>query len=181
MRLFIASKLPEPAALAAGALLAAARPLFDDAVKWTRPENLHLTYLFLGETPEAEVPRLTELLRNAAAGAPRVRAELGGLGTFPPSGRPRVLWLGLREEKPGLLAAFARRLAAELAPGAGFTPHITLGRPRALLPPAALEELARAAALRLQVELGAAGLYESRLTPAGPDYVELCSAPFGNP
>lgn len=180
MRLFLATKLPLAAERAAGALLAAAGPLFGPSVKWTRPENLHLTYAFLGETADSRLPALRALLGGTASAFPRVRAELGGLGAFPSLERPRVLWLGLKEENQGALAEIAGRLREGL-PGAGreeFVPHVTLGRVKAPPPPAALAALAKAAGLGLPVELAALALYESRTGPAGPEYRELFSAPL---
>ncbi len=65
MRLFIA--IPMPAALrdymerVQSALCAVDE---QRSVKWTRPEQFHVTLKFLGETPQSQVPPLTDALRG---------------------------------------------------------------------------------------------------------------------
>ena len=43
-------------------------------IRWTRPENLHLTVEFFGETAEDEIPRLEAALAKAAGETPEARA-----------------------------------------------------------------------------------------------------------
>lgn len=64
----------------------------DDALRWTRTENLHLTLAFLGEMPEERVPALTEALTGAAARVAPFALRLAGVGGFPGLSRPRVVW-----------------------------------------------------------------------------------------
>src|SRR5262249_15740833 len=104
---------------------------------------------------------------------------LGGLGTFPLHGRPRVLWLGAREGEAALANVhleIGRRLEAlglaiETRP---FTAHVTLAR---------FKEPA-AAAIRTTVQRGEASrigsgrvrqvtLYHSRLGPGGATHSAL--------
>jgi 2'-5' RNA ligase len=47
--------------------------------------------------------------------------ELGRCGVFPPSGRPRTLWIGLRDGSPGLTSIYDA-LDDRLRPF-GFTPE----------------------------------------------------------
>ena len=70
LRLFVALDLPAPARAALAAFRAAAadpavwRPLPDEA--------LHLTLAFLGHRPEADVPKVVDVLRRAPMHAPRL-------------------------------------------------------------------------------------------------------------
>lgn len=102
-----------------------------ERVRWTRPENWHLTVEFFGETPEAEIPRLEAALAKAAGQAPPFGMEIGGLGTFGSPRHPRVVWLGI--ESAGLRALHAAVEAALREAGwqpeaREFAPHLTLGR-----------------------------------------------------
>ena len=102
-----------------------------EAIRWTRPENLHLTVEFFGATEPARMPELEAALAAAAARAAPFELRWGGWDTFGPPRQPRVLWLGT--EAPGL-AVLHEAVAAELR-AAGrtpearpFAPHLTLGR-----------------------------------------------------
>lgn len=101
------------------------------SVRWTPPENIHLTLRFIGETDEAKAGRYAESLA-------RVRVEpfilpVGGAGVFPTRGPAKVLWAGvgnghtrlyqLRKQVDEALLAVDAGLAMP-----GFHPHFTLGR-----------------------------------------------------
>jgi 2'-5' RNA ligase len=101
-------------------------------VRWTRPEGIHLTLRFLGSTTLAQIERLKPMLAAAAGECPPADVGLAGLGTFPPRGAPRVLWLGLSMPDSFLaLQAACERAAAALGfprEERPFRPHLTLGR-----------------------------------------------------
>lgn len=102
-----------------------------ERIRWTRPENLHLTVEFFGETAEEEIPRLAAALAKAAGKAPAFELEIGGLGTFGSPRRPRVVWLGI--ESAGLVRLHECVQAALREIGwkpdaREFAPHLTLGR-----------------------------------------------------
>ena len=117
-----------------------------------RPEGIHLTLRFLGDTSPTQVETLRPRLAAAAALCPPAEARVAGLGTFPERGSPRVLWLGL-EVPPPLLDL--QRACERAARAAGFEreerpfrAHLTLGRwreraARPDLPPADLGRHAR--------------------------------------
>src|SRR6058998_4199564 len=64
-------------------------------IGWAQPEGIHLTLKFLGDIQEAQVDALREVLSKAAASARPFTLEARGLGAFPNSRAPRVIWLGL--------------------------------------------------------------------------------------
>jgi 2'-5' RNA ligase len=95
---------------------------------------MHLTLRFLGEVDAARLPDLGPGWRRAASRGAPAEIEAGGLCTFPPHGRPRVLWIGLLDRSGGNLAATAQALE-QAARAAGFpaqdrpfAPHLTLAR-----------------------------------------------------
>jgi 2'-5' RNA ligase len=106
---------------------------FNWKVRWTPPEQLHLTLHFLGETPE----NLIEDLHHEMAALCHARwpfdLSAGGLGAFPSFENPRVLWAGLHDHGEKLKELF--EASYRLLKGyrifelrKEFTPHLTLGR-----------------------------------------------------
>ena len=142
MRLFVAISPPAEALTALDTELGPTRRVAPHGLRWTRPEQWHLTLAFLGEVPDADVPVLTESLAAVMSDAP-MTLRLAGGGCF----GTRVLWVGLAGDVHAL-----RTLAADIATvarGAGlaledqsFRPHLTLaraGKEKADLRPAAAE------------------------------------------
>jgi 2'-5' RNA ligase len=132
MRLFLAVSLdPSVRAALAGAVeeLRAARA----PIRWVKPENLHLTLKFLGETSGEKVPSLTVAMEEVARNVWPFDLSVLGAGVFPATSRPRVVWADVREPTGTLLRLFE---LIEEATGSigwkrerrGFSPHITLGR-----------------------------------------------------
>lgn len=116
-------------------------------VRWTRPEQWHLTLAFCADVPERALDGFVEGLAAAAARRRRFTLQVAGGGAFPHPVAAKVLWAGLAQTEgegaaaAGLaeLDALARgcRTAAAHAgappDGARFHPHLTLarlGRPR---------------------------------------------------
>ena len=97
MRLFAAVDLSDDARAAIAAeqqriatdLGAAARSL-----RFVRAGQMHLTLAFIGEIAEDRAASIVDVMGNDVARAP-FQLVLGGVGTFPPGGAPRVLWLGV--------------------------------------------------------------------------------------
>lgn len=124
-RLFVAIEVPD-----------AVRQLLADqqkglsGVRWTSPENLHLTVRFIGEAASAQASAIKTGLRSVCA--ERFSLLVAGLGFF--DKRPQaVVWAGV--EKSAGLAELRRQVNEALenyaglkAPDGGFSPHITLGR-----------------------------------------------------
>ena len=103
-------------------------------VRWVRPEQVHLTLKFLGNVAGDDLPRLGEALASACAGLNAFELGLAGLGCFPNTGNPRVVWIGITGAVTQL-DALQRRVEQALR-GFGdhaeearaFHPHLTLGR-----------------------------------------------------
>lgn len=151
-RLFIALPLDEPARLAVEGIVETVRAGEPDGrgVRWVRLEGLHLTLRFLGPTPEDRVPSLVSAIGAAAATATPFRIRIAGSGSFPPTGRPRTLWLGI-EAGAEAVARLAAALDAALAAagweptGRPFRAHLTLARADGVSAgPATVRALARA-------------------------------------
>jgi len=184
MRLFVAVDLDAAVRASIGTLIEQLRHAVDRVgkarVTWAAADRVHLTLHFLGETPEPLVPSLVAAVSQPLEIASFTLA-LGGLGTFPPRGRPRVLWLGVREGAVALdkvHVELGRRLAALgiAVDSRPFAAHVTLARFRE---PAPIST--RAAIERVDAgDLGACRvrevtLYHSRLGRAGATYTPLAA------
>jgi 2'-5' RNA ligase len=183
VRLFFALEMPAEVRQALAGVVERLRPRAP-AVRWVRPEGIHLTLRFLGEVEEPRLGAIVAAARSLPAGG-ALRLRTGGLGAFPARGRPRVVWLGL-EESGAALRALKEGLEAALerigfAPeGRDWSPHLTLGRikpggdPRAAL-------AATAAPAALEFELREFVLMESRLEPSGARYERRAAFPLEAP
>ena len=145
------------------------------AVRLVRPASLHVTLVFLGHHPEAEVDAIGEAAFSRVAPLPAPLLTPTGLKAVPPR-RPRLWALDLADE--GSLAAAVHAAVAEPLVAGGwyepekrpFWPHITVARVRA-----------RERAPRIDAEPPGGGgfragevvLYRSRLSRAGADYDAL--------
>ncbi len=102
-------------------------------VRWVRPEGIHLTLKFLGDTSTEKIAQIKAALLLTARGKPTFTFTVGDLGCFPNPRSPRVVWVGTQEPS-GRLATLQDAVEATVAPfgyppeGRGFTPHLTLGR-----------------------------------------------------
>ncbi len=137
------------------------------------PDQLHLTLKFIGEVESSLLLDILDALGRI--NTPRFALQLKGVGTFPPRGTPRVLWVGTKtmENKDNLFdlrkqiekTLFAAGIAKEKKK---FSPHITLARlnnsPIKLLH----NFLAGNALLESPwFEVNCFTLYSSQLTPKG--------------
>ncbi len=147
-------------------------------LRLVRPEGTHLTLRFLGATSKAQVETLGPRLAGFASVCPPFEARVGGLGTFPERGSPRVLWLGF-ELPPAVLEL--QRACERAARDAGFEreprpfqAHMTLGRwreraPRPELPPVDLST----------TRIDALVLFQSELRQEGARYTPLARFALG--
>ncbi len=186
-RLFVAIELPEGLRHDLDRRLRPLRQAWP-GTRWVQPEALHVTLLFLGETPLERRGDLDDAIGQACRGHGACVCRLGGVGVFPDARRPAVLWVGLDDGGAlGRLADDLRRGAAR-AGFAGddrpFTPHLTLGRVRRPGRPAAaaLEALQRPSYADLgTLPIEQVSLVASTLTPTGPRYTALRRWPLGEP
>ena len=131
MRLFVA--IFPPAHLAEALVGSAKETLDNERLRFTPPENVHLTLKFIGDVPEVKLDGITEALVVAAEGHPPFEIEIAGLGAFPNPRRTKVLWAGVGSgsERLKALASDVERCLASLGferESRPFIPHFTLGR-----------------------------------------------------
>lgn len=155
-------------------------------VKWTKPENVHLTLRFLGEVPKEEIRKIGEAAFIVAKNSEGLRLQAEGGGIFPERGFPRVIWMGLQGEID-LLLSIRRKIDAALneigfpKEKRPFRGHLTIGR---------VKGRADAGLLRRELQLieniqsetftaRRIALFKSDLKPGGAVYTPLVSAELG--
>lgn len=187
MRLFTAIELSDEARgaiAAAQKTVAAALSDSPRSLRLVRTEHLHLTLVFIGEVPNDRGAAMAEAMSADIPQAP-FAIEFGGVGVFPPSGPPRICWLGVldgAEEVVRLHAHVAERLRGLGVPveGKPYRPHLTLGRWRDRVR-SVKSRIEPSAAPIARVLVSAVTLFESRLSSAGPSYTRLASARLSCP
>lgn len=183
MRLFVALPLPTDVAVEAASVLPDLPGL-----RRVRPEHLHITLAFLGAVPDERLDDVIAASREAAARQSPFTVTLEGVGRFPESGVPRVVWMGIVQgatESSNLAAALRRALSERGIPfdAKPFRAHVTLARltqdadratARAI---AATTERLRMPKLRFGVD--ALIPFESVLSPKGPRYTPRAAVLLG--
>src|ERR1700694_6215427 len=98
MRIFIALDIDEAIRDGIARFLDGVRGFAPDA-RWVRPESLHVTLKFIGETAPQNVDQIKEKLKAVEANA--IEMNIRGSGFFPGAKSPRIFWLGI-EAGPAL-------------------------------------------------------------------------------
>ena len=159
----------------------------DKRLRWVKPENIHFTLRFLGDTEE----RLLEPLRAGMEAAARplrpFKITVGSGGCFGPRNFPQVLWFTVQE---GLAELQALALAVESAVvGLGFPKeekewraHLTLARnPRRVRFEGWESQLEAIGISGMSVEVREVTLFSSKLRSQGPEYSVVWQAPLAGP
>jgi len=153
--------------------------LNSNLISWTKFGNWHITLYFLGDTAISQIALLQQLIDVSFDETRAFGTELNGVGVFPDTGKPKVLWIGLKELQSMLPA---HEKLGELLRQNGFAfdnkplkPHLTLGRMKLLKDRQAFEKLLKDYwKFRFDnVSIDRIVLYESILTQQGPVYKPL--------
>ncbi|HZE69758.1 MAG TPA: RNA 2',3'-cyclic phosphodiesterase [Pyrinomonadaceae bacterium] len=176
-RVFCAIEMPDAVrTLVARHIQQLQSQLPDVAASWSRQEKIHLTLKFLGSIPGdrvEDISQAADLTIKAFAPFPIV---LGGSGTFPKNGPPRVLWIGINDST-GRLQELHQQLEDECSrlgfepEERPFNPHLTIARLRM---PRGPRELARAhldlGFPSVEVLIRELSVYRSELGSGGSKY-----------
>lgn len=189
IRAFIAIELPSAILGAVDQIEARLKPQVPpDTVRWVKADSIHLTLKFLGQVPSDQMDLITSALRTTVASHAPFALEVSGAGCFPNAHRPRVVWVGIKDDGHRL-HALQRAVENAIAPLGyptevrDFTPHLTLGRlARDVrhIDQKKIGEVVEAAAVGLlgRWEVKQVALIRSDLKPNGAEYTILARAPL---
>jgi len=144
-----------------------------------KPENIHITLKFFGETEERRIPEISSVLREVAGRHQPFTTELVNVGIFGSSYSPKVIWFGTDKSEP------LKKLGVDILQSVekigweydrqNFVPHLTIGRikfiPDKHLFQSVIDEHKKTRMQEVQVE--SFYLYESILLREGPVYKVL--------
>jgi 2'-5' RNA ligase len=158
------------------------------AVRWVRPEGIHLTLRFLGDVPATRIDSIARAVEIACRGSDRFTVELIGVGCFPNLRRPRVVWVGVHEPT-GTLTRLHKAVENQLAgigfkpEGRPFRPHLTLGRVQRRVRQSDRERLGQLIAgskvgLVGRMQATTVNVMRSDLRPSGAVYTALAQVPL---
>ncbi|SEH17109.1 2'-5' RNA ligase [Natronorubrum sediminis] len=181
MRLFVSVDLPDDLA----ASIETVQDELRDAsgLRFTDPEQTHVTLKFLGDVGEGQLDDLRRELAAAVSDASvePFSARFGGLGVFPSLEYISVVWLGVEAGGDSLTrlheAVESRTVAMGFEPESHeFTPHVTLAR----MEHAGGKELVQNVVREREPTVGkmhvdSIHLTESTLTDDGPTYSSVDS------
>lgn len=187
VRLFVACEVPEDIRETIGGVIDGLKAKSGTAVRWIRPDGVHVTLKFLGEVPTKKLPAVKLAIQEAVVGHSPFELEFSNIGTFGGREGLRLMWAGIAGDVLRL-EALVRAVNAALAvvgfppERRPFRPHLTLGRVR--------DEISTRHRAEIEVAVGKTGvppvswrtsqvsLMRSRVTAQGATYEVLATFPL---
>jgi 2'-5' RNA ligase len=158
-----------------------------NGLRWTKPEQVHLTLKFLGDIAADSLEDLKSAIQRACNGIAPFSLRAESPGVFPDSQRPRVIWTDVNGDMDVL-----RRLQEQIERETGawreaeqrtFQPHLTLARVQSLKPDKAAvlhEKIRMHTATQFgSWHIGRIDLMRSKLSSTGAEYSQLAEFPLG--
>ena len=139
VRLFVACEVPDDVKRDISGVIESLRGRSNNAVRWIKPEGVHVTLKFLGEVPVKKLPAVKLAIQEAVVGHAPFELEFSNIGTFGGREGLRLMWVGVAGDVLRL-EALVRAVNAALAvvgfepERRPFRPHLTLGRVRDEVP-----------------------------------------------
>lgn len=187
VRLFVACEVPEDVRETLGGVIEGLKEKSGSAVRWIRPDGIHVTLKFLGEVPTKKLPAVKLAIQEAVVGHSPFELEFSNIGTFGGREGLRLMWAGIAGDVLRL-EALVRAVNAALAvvgfepERRPFRPHLTLGRVR--------DEISTRHRAEIEVAVGKTtvppvswrtaqvSLMRSRVTAKGATYEVLATFPL---
>lgn len=143
--------------------------------RWTSEQLLHITLKFLGEIEPSNLPSITEKLTAVGFNHAAFALSFAGVGVFPKTSKPRVIWIGVQEGAVEL-TALARDIVKKLNKDGSqdFKPHVTIGRVKNNVNPDYPRKILKENwQLESTLDVSSFYLMESILSPSGPVYRQV--------
>ena len=168
MRLFVAIELPEDV-LDYFYDLQKKIDLGNAKVKWVAKKNIHITLKFIGNVEDNLLDGIKSRLSKVKYN--KFSMALSKVGWFPEENSPRVVWIGVDNEKEviNLQKKIDETLLDILQGEQKFSAHITLGRVKRT-DKKLLESLRMIKIEKMNINVESFSLIGSKLTRDGPKY-----------
>ena len=149
-------------------------------INWVKPEHIHLTLKFIGNTPNEDVPKIIEAVGEMLQNHKSFTMDFNRTGIFGSRYAPRVLWLGMQNTPQELydleedtLSTFDK--LGYLCDRQNFVPHITLGRIKELCEKQYFQKIVAATEQKsyIRQDVNEIILFQSILRPEGAFYKEI--------
>jgi len=148
-------------------------------VKWEPNEKLHATLKFLGPTNEELLPEIVSHIEGVARRYTPLSLKYAGIGCFPNHRAPRIVWIGMEDQK-GSVLPLQQDIENVLEPlgfereERTFHPHVTIGRVRSNKKIGSLLRMMESITFESQpVTIGEIIVVKSDLKPEGSVYTIL--------
>lgn len=185
LRLFIAIEIPADVKSQIASVISKLKTAHSD-VRWEQIEKLHVTLKFLGDTKEELLPQIVLRLEKIAAEIARFSISYSGVGCFPNTREPRIIWIGAYEaaaetsEPTGTLQSLVESIETAMA-SVGFEKekrkfhaHATIGRVKSQNNIGNLLRTIESTTLDCTpTEVSEIVLIKSELKPSGSEYRRL--------
>jgi 2'-5' RNA ligase len=151
-------------------------------VQWSRPEGLHLTVHFFGETGQENLEKVKASMLSVKRSLRPFKVNIKGLGGFPALRRPKVVWLGIHPQTQlKLLHGNLQQSLQEFglsSDARAYSPHLTIGRVRKGRVDLTAAGVTLNDIVIGQLEINGIVLYQSILHPGGAEHRPIFSVNF---
>jgi 2'-5' RNA ligase len=153
--------------------------LKNDKINWVKAGQLHITLAFLGDMHESSISEMGNEVSKIFILHQRFELILSSVGVFKSLRDPNVIWIGcnvdpefqqVKDDLDTFLINYGYKPETRT-----FSPHLTLGRVRGLRNRNQLTQLItlyKDSVFHREV-IHQVVMYESRLTPDGPEYFPM--------
>lgn len=158
--------------------------LYKLPLRWSLPQNSHLTLKFIGDFPNTQIPSLNHALSQTLIKAAPTTITFTQPGVFPHPHNPKVLWLGCQPSQTlsNLVAKIDQTTHQFNIPleKRAYKPHLTLARVKKSLTNQQKQQLQthflnQKSPIHATQKINQIHLIQSTLQPHGPHYQKLTS------
>ena len=155
-------------------------------INWCKPDQIHLTLKFVGDTPDQDIPKIIEACQKVAQRHQPFAMDFNRTGFFGSNHSPRVLWLGMKDEPKALYELEEDVLNAfdslgYLRDRQNFVPHLTVCRIKQLVDKPFFQQICLGIEQKtyLHADVKEIVYLQSFLQPTGAFYKTLRRIPLG--
>ena len=155
-------------------------------INWCKPDQIHLTLKFVGDTPDQDIPKSIEACQKVAQRHHPFAMDFNRTGFFGSNHSPRVLWLGMKDEPKALYELEEDVLdvfdsLGYLRDRQNFVPHLTVCRIKQLVDKPFFQQICQGIEQKtyLHADVKEIVYLQSFLQPTGAFYKTLRRIPLG--